>query len=261
MAKRDGEVGELEKPATADGVRPKLVVTLGRGRTGKSTFIRWAAERAFRGGRPTVVADADRTNATLSAFFDGVSRPELADDDTVKEWLNAALEQQIAERFSMFVDLGGGDLVLKEHAHALSLVEFVGGYGIDPVAVHFLGGSLDDLAYLRDIEETGAFAPERTVLVLNEGILPPGKAPAKAFEPVIGHEVFRAAVKRGAKPVVMPRLGCMAEVDRRRLLFEDAASGRVKPGQEAVGPVNRQVLRLWLRGMDAAFAEVVPWLP
>jgi Mrp family chromosome partitioning ATPase len=60
---------------TAIKSQPKLVVALGRGKTGKSTFIRWAAERAFRAGRTSVIADADRTNATLAAFFDNVSRP------------------------------------------------------------------------------------------------------------------------------------------------------------------------------------------
>ena len=39
---------------------------------------------------------------------------------------------------------------------------------IQPVAVHLIGAGRDDLAYPRDVDEGGAFAPEATILVLNE---------------------------------------------------------------------------------------------
>ena len=59
----------------------------------------------------------------------------------------------------------------------------------------------------------------------------------------------------------MPRLACMAEVDRRRLMFEDAEASRVKPGQDRIGPINRQMIAIWLRQMNTAFADVADWLP
>ncbi len=264
MARDKSDTAELDRPDAA--VAPKLLVAMGRGKTGKSTMIRWAAERAFTHGRPPVIADADRTNATLAAFFDGVTRPESPDADDVKNWLNGVLESQIEAKaggkpFSVFLDLGGGDLVLKEHAAHLGLVAFCEAYGIEPVAVHFLGADLDDLAYLRDVEESGAFAPRKTLLVLNEGTLAPGKQPARAFEAVKSHAIFKAAIGRGAKAVMMPRLQCMGEVDSRRLLFSAAAAGRVPEGQAPFGPINRQFVTMWLRAMDEAFSSVSDWLP
>jgi hypothetical protein len=255
---------ELDRPDTV--ASPKFVVTMGRGRTGKSSWIRYVAGRAFDLGRPPVIADADRTNATLAAFFEGVTRPESADADDVREWLNNVLEDQIAanaagKAFSVLLDLGGGDLVLKEHAKDLSLVPFCEQFGIDPIAVHFLGSDLDDLAYLRDVDESGAFAPKKTLLVLNEGVLPPGRQPGRAFEAVRNHDIFKAAIKRDAKAVMMPRLQCMGEIDRRRLLFSAAAAGTVKAGQEPLGPIARQYTTMWLRAMDAAFTSVSDWLP
>jgi len=59
----------------------------------------------------------------------------------------------------------------------------------------------------------------------------------------------------------MPRLGCMSEVDRRRLMFEDAEEGRVKEGQDKIGPINRQMIAIWRRAMDKAFADVADFLP
>ena len=74
---------------------PKLILTMGRGRIGKSTFVRWAAERAMIMGSLPVIADADRTNATLSAFFENVTsprhRPMTMCDSGLVMWSSARL--------------------------------------------------------------------------------------------------------------------------------------------------------------------------
>lgn len=245
-------------PQPAEG--PKLILALVRGKTGKSTFVRWAAERAIERGAEPVIADADRTNATLAAFFENVERPPGAEDDEVRLWLNSFVDRQIEDRFTAFLDLGGGDLVLKTWARDLDLAPFLGSHGVIPVAFHFLGCDLDDLTYLRDIETVVKFQPAATAIVLNEGMVPPGRAVLTAFEPIINHEIFRDAVKRGARVMRMPRLACMHEIDRRRLSFQDAEAGAVKPGQERIGPVNRQLISLWRKEMEASFAPVVAWI-
>jgi hypothetical protein len=48
--------------------------------------------------------------------------------------------------------------------------------------------------------------------VLNEGLVPPGRVARTAFGPIIGHDVFRMVLDRGAVVVRMPRLACMHEV-------------------------------------------------
>ena len=261
MARRDTadtEVIEAGPPVVA---APKLVVPQGRGARGKSVFVRWAAERAVRAGRPVLVADGDRTNATLAAFFQEVTRPPSPDGDAVTAWLSALLDAQTEHRASLLLDLGGGDLVLKEYARDLGLVEFCDGFGIEPVAVHLIGGDLDDLAYLDAVETTGIFAPPRTVLVLNEGVLPPGRSAEPGFAAVRANPVFQAAVARGARVAVMPRLGCMAAVDTARLQFADAESGRAGRGGAPFSPTGRQQVKKWRAAMEAAFAGVSDWLP
>ena len=161
MAKSN-QVPSAFQPAT----QPKLVVPLGRGARGKSFLVRWMVERAQSQGRDIVVADADRTNATLSSFFDGVVTPPSADDRDVKEFLAQFIERQIEEKFSAVLDLGGGDLVLKQVARETQLVAFLSQHGITPVAIHCIGPDVDDLAYLQDVEQSGIFAPDATVLVL-----------------------------------------------------------------------------------------------
>ena len=48
-------------------------------------------------------------------------------------------------------------------------------YGITPVLLHLLGSDIDDLTYLRDLETV--YAPQHTAIILNEGMVPPGRSP------------------------------------------------------------------------------------
>ncbi len=240
--------------------KPKLIVPLGRGRTGKTTFDLWSAGvaecDAGKGGGLIRLGDADRNNATLSAFRPDALRPEYSDNESIKEWLNGVIERQVEEGFSFYLDLAGGDALLKEYAQELDLVSFCESVGIEPVAVHFLGSSEDDLCILNDIETSGVFVPERTILVLNEGILPPGAVALRAFAPIIDNPIFQSALGRGARSVIMPRLTCMKKLEDARLQFHDVVSGRVKTLL-----TTRQLVKIWLREMDKAFADVRNWLP
>ena len=241
---------------------PSLVVPQGRGGRGKTWWIRWAVERAQNLGREVVVADADRTNATLSAYFDGVVSPPSADDRDVREWLAAFVEQQIESRFTAVMDFGGGDLILKRVAREIGLVEFLVGHGIRPVAVHLIGPDRDDLAYLQDVEADGVFAPDATILVLNEALVPPHRTAASAFaETVRSHPILERTIARGARLVTMPRLEPASEIDLRRLTFAAAEAGRVREGQAPIGPWKRQQIARWRRSMEEAFDPVADWLP
>ena len=249
-------------PVPAISSEPRLIVPLGRGSRGKSLWTRWAVERAQSEGREVVVADADRTNPTLAGYFEGVVTPPSADDRDVREWLASFIEAQIAGRFTAVLDLGGGDLVLKRIAREIQLVPFLREHGIRPVAVYLLGADPDDLAYLRDVEADGLFAPEATVIVFNEALVPIHRTPSTAFgETVQGHAILAKTLDRGAKLVWMPRLEPAQEIDARRLTFAAAEASQVKEGQAPIGPWKRQQIALWRRSMEAAFAPVADWLP
>jgi hypothetical protein len=241
--------------------RPKLIVPLGRGGRGKSFLLRWLIERAQAHGRDIIVADMDRTNASLSAFFEGVVSPPSADDRDVTEFLTSLLERQIESRFTAAVDFGGGDLVLKNIARENQLVAFLERYGIMPVAIHMIGPDKDDLSYLQSVEVDGVFAPIATILVLNESLCPPHRTPLAYFESTIrNHPIFLKVIERGARPVFMPRLVPAGEVDSNRLTFANAEDGRVEPAS-AIGVWKRQQIAIWRRAMENAFAPVAEWLP
>ena len=207
---------DRELPSTAEAAKqPTMVIAAGRGKVGKSVTLRWMIERALARGDLPVIADADRTNATLSAFFPLAIRPASAEDEDVRLFLNALADDQIGSRANCFLDLGGGDLTLKQWTRDLDLSAFLTSYGIRPVLLHLLGSDVDDLAYLRDLETV--FAPPHTAIVLNAGMVPTGRSPTTAFAPILEHTVFLDAITRGAKVLKMPRLGVMQDVDARRL--------------------------------------------
>ena len=160
------------------------------------------------------------------------------------------------------VDLGGGDLLLKQLAREIGLVPFLERHDIRPVALHLIGPDRDDLAYLHDVEQDGLFAPTATVLVLNEALVPARRAIRTAFQDtVLKHPTFLTTLERGAKVVWMPRLEVAHEIDSRRLSFTAAEENQVKPGQPPIGPWNRQLIHNWLRDMETNFAPVAHWLP
>ena len=250
---RRSEFAELTDMDTAPAAQPKMVVTHGRGGTGKSTGVRILKERADEAGRPVVIADADRTNATLGAFYEGVERPDHPDEKTVADWLDELVNTQAESRMSVMLDMGGGDQVFKRFAASLDLAALLHAEGIMPVALHFFSPDIDDLAYLQDVEASGAFCPAQTVLVLNEGLIKDARPVDAAFAELREHSIFRAALKRGAREIVLPRLTCMQEVNSRRLSFAGA--------EKELGLTNRQRVAMWRRAVAKALAPIDGWLP
>jgi hypothetical protein len=249
-----------ETLASPEQPNPKLILPLGRGHNGKSFWTQWMIDRAQTQGREVVVADGDRTNPSLAAYFEGVLTPPSAEPDDMEDWFSAICEQQAERRFNTVIDLGGGDQLLKSLARRIDFSEFSKYFGVDLVAVHLLTPDIDDLAFLRDLEADGLFAPEATIVVLNEGRTDGRRSFDSAFKAVLDHPVFLATVKRGAKPIAMPRLSCASELALRRLTMSTAESGRSKDALPPLGPLKRQTIARWLRDMERSFAPVAAWL-
>ena len=81
----------------------------------------------------------------------------------------------------------------------------------------------------------------------------PCRCPDTAFNPVKERPAFRSILDH-AELVIMPKLGCMAELERRRLSFFET-------NPTALGPMNAFRVRHWRKEMDEAFAAVRDWLP
>jgi hypothetical protein len=243
--------------------RPKAWFLIGRGKTGKTTLIRWMAERMAEAGRGAVLADMDRTNATLSSYTPDVQRPPEGDEAASARWLERLLAFVMEQKTSALIDLGGGDTTLRRLiAEMPDLGSMLQEAGVAPVAAYLLGPQPDDLSPLATLEQAG-FRPTATALVLNEGLAEIGGDREEVFARILRHSAFNGAVKRGAVPVWMPRLIPAGEIEARRVHFAQARDGVARDDrrQAPLGPFDRSRVRAWLSNMDTELAGIASWMP
>src|SRR5574337_1242757 len=119
--------------------KPKAWFVIGRGGVGKTTLLRWAAERADQAEARMVVAAADPLNRSLR------------------------------------LDRGGGDTSLHRLLQTVpDLAAVLHDGGLEAVAVHVVGANPHDLVPLAETEAAG-FQPAATALVCNERLDPRDK--------------------------------------------------------------------------------------
>jgi hypothetical protein len=257
--------GQARRTATVDLTnKRKIVLVAGRGKTGKTTQLRWMAERAHNAGRPVLLGDIDPTNASFSSYFEDVHRPPDAGDPAVAvRWLERFLQHAMTSDVSALVDLGGGSTTLNRLVDEVpSLADMLTTGDVAPVMLYMLGPQVDDLSPLATLEGR-AFQPAATALVLNESAVEPGQTREEAFARVYRHSAFLSALNRGAVPLWMPRLLVAEEIEAKRLHFIQARDAIPRPGtrQAPLGAFDRARVRFWLDAMDREFTEVASWLP
>lgn len=263
-----GEADTASQPGKAAAVdltaKRKIVLVAGRGKTGKTTQLRWMAERAHNAGRPVLLGDIDPTNASFSSYFEGVHRPPDAGDPAIAvRWLERFLQHALKSDVSALVDLGGGSTTLNRLVDEVpGLAGMLATDAVAPVMLYMLGPQVDDLSPLATLEGRG-FKPAATALVLNEAAVEPGQTREEAFARVYRHSAFAAAGRRGAVPLWMPRLLVAEEIEAKRLHFTQARDAIPRPGtrQVPLGAFDRARVRHWLDAMDREFAEIASWLP
>ncbi|MDE8345745.1 MAG: hypothetical protein POH28_06150 [Acidocella sp.] len=262
----DSQRPAASTPAPLTGIdlsgRHKIIFWVGRGKTGKTTGIRWLAEKTLMNGTPLLMADLDTTNDTFSRYIDKVARPpEAADPALSLKWLDKLLQHSLSQKLSALVDLGGGDTTLRRLAMELpDLVGLFEAQGFAVVLFHTVGPQEEDLSPLATLHGLG-FKPTATAIILNEAMMEIGETRQTAFARILRHSVVRRAIGEGAVPVFMPKLFAAQAVEIRRLKFHDAATGKTGRADTPLGPFDRSRVKNWLTMMDSNFAGISTWLP
>lgn len=235
-----------------------FLVFVGRGKSGKSTLAAEAVWRARSAGRDVVVADGDLRSGTLSKLFPDATVPATEEMPDMKAWLSGLLNRMAKEGCSVVVDLGAGDRALVEFGRDLRLVDFCRRRGIDAVALYVMGPEDEDLQHCAAIWSGGHFRPERSLVVLNEGVSKGGSTVLGSFTGIVGSEWLKEAAGSGAISLFVRRLACMDLAKGCGAGFYAAASGG-----GGLDPVEETMLDDWLRDLEDQRSRlgVADWLP
>jgi hypothetical protein len=242
-----------------------LWVAVGRQRVGKTTLLNTAIQYFRAHGSSIEIWNADQQNRThsLSTFFPDALVPPGGGLMDNRMWIEQRLVDQSQRGYHAVLDAGGGATGFSNLIEDVPILDILKASNIHVVAVYNLGTEQADLDFMTQCAESGLFVPERTVIVLNAGLVLSGRSAANAFAPIMEHDALKAATRGGAKVVMMPALSCMSEVTDRGLTFAEAASGIVRPGQTPMSlfdPVR--VREWWTKKVPQFFGQFPPeWLP
>jgi hypothetical protein len=246
----------IEKGVDLSG-KPKIIFAAGRGKTGKTTLLRWIEEVSIARGGEAILADVDPTNATFSLYFDGVQRPEIDDTAGVTAWLSELIDHCINEKQSAVIDLGGGDTTLRALATEMpGLVSEIEAAGLAPVMLYLVGTQPEDLTPAVTLAERG-FTTKAQALVFNEFAVPAGQTRKQAFARIRGLAEYERLMASSIA-LWMPRLFAADAIESRRASFFDARDNKAMP---PLGTLDRTRIKAWLDQMDQRFAGIASWIP
>lgn len=237
--------------------KTKIIFAAGRGKTGKTTLLRWVAEKSARHGNTPILADIDPSNASFSRYFENVARPDNDNPAGVARWLQDLIEHCIAEKQSAVIDLGGGDTTLRTLATEMpGLSAQIETAGIVPVMLYMLGTQPEDLTPALTLTERG-FATTAQALVFNEVAIDAGITRSTAFGRILTSPSLLKLAKSSIS-IWMPRLFAAEAIESRLCGFHDARDVRVEP---PLGMFDSARVRAWLESMDRRFAGIESWIP
>ena len=147
----------------AERHRPKLILPIGSGRTGKSFWSRWLIDRAAEQRSQLEIIDGDTINPSLASLYKNALVPPATIGDQ-PAWFEKTIKSAVETRRSALLELGCW--LFNDWLAELPLAECLAGQRVDLIAVYLLtpdAYSLPRLSYILDL-----IKPPRTLIVLNE---------------------------------------------------------------------------------------------
>jgi hypothetical protein len=235
--------------------RRRLILALGRGKSGKTIWARWLTEvMRVRGVNPVVV-DADTDDGGLCRYEEGVARLCGHEGEEVAWWDAVLADSEDRIGRPVVVDCSHNPgLIDRVHSEATGFRDrdFRDRYaeiGFDVTKVYFFapdGGDADAF-----VTNGARVTAADTLLVLNEGVL--GERGSCRFDSVLAHPAVREAIDHGAHVARMPALRADLAADRE-ITSLIAFSKLGVPGQEPLS-FKRVTMRTWLDRMETAFSR------
>jgi hypothetical protein len=228
--------------------RRRLILALGRGKSGKTIWARWLAEAMRARGVNPVVADADTVGTGLCRYEEGALRPSRNDGE--QSWWDAVLadsEDRGGRPVVVDFSLNQG-LIRRVDPEGTDFRDRYTEIGFDVTKVCFFAPDTGDADAF--VSNGARVTATDTLLVLNEGA--PGEQGRRQFDRILAHPAVREAIDNGARVARMPTLRSDLAADRD-IVSLIAFSKLGVPGQEPLA-FKRVTMRTWLDRMDTAFS-------
>jgi len=105
---------ELASPKAAIDLsdKPKCIMTIGPGNVGKTTLMRWLAERGQDRGSTFLVGAVDPDKRGLEDYVENVQIPDTTDPAGAARWVKRFLNYIMNSKRTALIDYGGGDTSL-----------------------------------------------------------------------------------------------------------------------------------------------------
>jgi hypothetical protein len=122
-------------PNIAEGRRPKLILPIGSGRTGKSFWSRWFIDRAAEHRSQLEIIDGDTINPGVAPLYKSASvLPAFRGDQPA--WFEKTIGSAVEGRRSALLELGCW--LFDDWLAELPLAETLEENGVDLIAVYLL---------------------------------------------------------------------------------------------------------------------------
>jgi hypothetical protein len=229
--------------------RRRLILALGRGKSGKTIWARWLTEVMRARGVNPVVADADTIGTGLCRYEEGALRL-YRHDGAIQSWWDSVLadsEDRIGRPVVVDFSLDQG-VIDRVDPEGADFRDRYAEIGFDVTKVCFFAPDTGDADAF--VNNGARVTATDTFLVLNEGA--PGEQGSRQFDSVLAHPAVREAIDNGARVARMPTLRSDLAADRD-IASLIAFSKLGVPGQEPLS-FKRVTMRTWLDRMETAFS-------
>jgi hypothetical protein len=229
--------------------RRRLILALGRGKSGKTIWARWLTEVMRARGVNPVVADADTIGTGLCRYEEGALRL-YRHDGAIQSWWDSVLadsEDRIGRPVVVDFSLDQG-VFDRVDLEGTDFRDRYAEIGFDVTKVCFFAPDAGDADAF--VNNGARVTATDTLLVLNEGA--PGEQGSRQFDSVLAHPAVREAIDNGARVARMPTLRSDLAADRD-IASLIAFSKLGVPGQEPLS-FKRVTMRTWLDRMETAFS-------
>lgn len=232
----------------AGPARRRLILALGRGKSGKTIWARWLMEAMRARGINPVMADADTDGSGLRRYEESALR--LSRNDGEQSWWDAILadgEDRSGRPVVVDCSLNQG-VIHRVDPEGTDFRDRYAEIGFDVTKVCFFAPDTGDADAF--VSNGARVTATDTLLVLNEGA--PGERGSRQFDSVLAHPEVREAIDHGARVARMPTLRSDLASDRE-IVSLIAFSKIGVPGQEPLA-FKRVTMRTWLGRMETAFS-------